>query len=74
MDLIDGISFVVGRILLAAKQKVGIKLICHLVPFQCHHSNTDCMKSSFKMHFMIPVLPLGMIFIEEIEPCQFEIQ
>ena len=37
-----------------------------LVLFRCHHSNTDCMNGSFKVHFII--------FIEEIEPCQFEIQ
>ena len=37
--------------------------------FRCHHSNTDCMNSTFHA-----VLTLGFIFIEEIEPCQFEIQ
>ena len=42
--------------------------------FECHHSNTDCMNSPFKVHFMISVLILSLIFIEEIEPCQFEIQ
>ena len=31
-------------------------------------SNTDCMNSSFKF-YLISVLPLGFIFIEEIEPC-----
>ena len=39
-----------------------------------NHSNTDRMNSSFKVHFMLSVLTLGLIFIEEIEPYQFEIQ
>ena len=36
--------------------------------------DADWMNSSFKVHFMISVLTLVLIFIEEIEPCQFEIQ
>ena len=34
------------------------------------------MNISFKIHFMLFVLTLhvGFIFIEEIQPCQFEIQ
>ena len=39
-----------------------------------NYSHTDCMNSSFKVHFMLSVLTLGLIFIEEIEPYQFEIQ
>ena len=33
-----------------------------------HHSNTDYMNSSFKVHFMLSEFTLGFIFIEEIEP------
>ena len=32
------------------------------------------MNNSFKVLFMISVLTLGLIFIEEIKPCQFEIR
>ena len=34
---------------------------------------SDCMNSSCKVHFMLSVLSLCFIFIEEIEPCQFDI-
>ena len=58
---IKDIFFVVGR--------VG-KFECVI---QTYHSNTNCMNSSFKVHLMLSVLTLGFIFLEEIEPCHFEI-
>ena len=68
--LIKGFFFFcqVGRI----QKNIGIKLniICHF-PFRSHHSNTDCMER--RLYFMY-VLTLGLIFSEEIEPCQIEIQ
>ena len=39
----------------------------------CHRSYTDSMNSSFKVDFMLSVLTLGFIFLEETEPCHFEI-
>ena len=32
------------------------------------------MNSSFKLNFMLSVLTVGFSFLEEIKPCQFEIQ
>ena len=59
----EGISFVVGRVLklLPARQNVG-KFECAI---QIHHSYTDRINSSFKVHFMVSVLTLGFSFIEE---------
>ena len=38
------------------------------------HSNSNCMNSSFQVNVMLSELTVGFIFIDEIEPCRFEIQ